>query len=192
MKNEKADIIWFILLWMALLLGIALMMTGLFQRGDYDPLAFAKAQVAQDMATVAKVAQTADLAASWGIPYTLAHEIEAAAVEAGIEIPLAFALVRIESNFDSLAVSSVGARGLSQVMPSTGNWWCPGTNLFEARGNLRCGFTYLRHLLDEHTDGDLRLALLSYNRGPQRVATLTRRGVDPANGYADAVFANTF
>ena len=94
--TKKTDGVWFILLWAALLLLTALLALGLGGEVEYDPLAMEKAQATTDIGVLAKVAQTADLAASWGIPYTLAHEIEAAAVTEDIPVPVAFALVAVE------------------------------------------------------------------------------------------------
>ena len=45
---------------------------------------------------------------------------------------------------------------------------------------------YLRQMIDKY-DGDLRLALLAYNRGPGTVDSIRRVGGDPANGYARAI-----
>jgi soluble lytic murein transglycosylase-like protein len=54
--------------------------------------------------------------------------------------------------------------------------------LYDRRTNLRIGFRYLRALIDEH-DGDVRLALLVYNRGPVAVQNALRAGLNPTNGY---------
>ena len=54
--------------------------------------------------------------------------------------------------------------------------------LYEPETNLRIGFRYLRDLLE--TYGDVKLALLAYNRGPAMVQHLMQRGEDPENGYA--------
>jgi soluble lytic murein transglycosylase-like protein len=51
---------------------------------------------------------------------------------------------------------------------------------------MRLGFRYLRQLTTQY-DGDLRLALLAYNRGPTRVDSIRSAGGDPGNGYATAV-----
>ena len=48
--------------------------------------------------------------------------------------------------------------------------------------NLRIGFRYLRGLIREN-DGDVRMALLVYNRGPVAVNKAKRAGVNPSNGY---------
>jgi soluble lytic murein transglycosylase-like protein len=54
--------------------------------------------------------------------------------------------------------------------------------------NLRIGFRFLKDLIARF-DGDLRVALLAYNRGPTRVAELLAAGEDPANGYSKAVLS---
>lgn len=76
---------------------------------------------------------------------------------------LVMAVIEIESSFDRWAISSVGARGLMQVMP----FWLkeigkPGDNLFDPQTNLRMGCTILRHYLDKEK-GNLIRALGRYN-----------------------------
>ena len=51
---------------------------------------------------------------------------------------------------------------------------------------MRIGFRFLKDLLQQF-DEDLNMALLAYNRGPQRVTDMLARGEDPANGYAEIV-----
>jgi soluble lytic murein transglycosylase-like protein len=123
---------------------------------------------------------------------TLAQQISAAAIEHGIEPSLAFGLVRAESSFRTQATSRVGAVGLTQLMPRTAAWMEPGVTRSELRDpetNLRIGFKYLRYLLDKY-EGDEKLALLAYNRGPGTVDRALRRGRSPDNGYADFVYGN--
>lgn len=107
-----------------------------------------------------------------GYPVTrrLAESIVEAALENDIEPELAFGLVRAESGFRDAATSHVGAVGLTQLMPRTARWLEPGTttrDLRDSETNLRIGLGYLRDLIDKY-DGDERLALLAYNRGPAR------------------------
>lgn len=125
------------------------------------------------------------------IPADLARDIYEIALSEGIDPKLAFSLVRVESRFSPRAVSSAGAVGLTQVMPSTAFWLDPGVaykDLFEGRTNLRLGFRYLRHMIELY-GGNLDLALLAYNRGPGRVDAIIRAGHDPSNGYNRAVLA---
>jgi len=123
------------------------------------------------------------------IPVSLAEQIHSAAVAEGIEPRIAFGLVQTESSFRRTAISSVGAVGYTQLLPSTARWIAPGTtrsDLFNTKINLRVGFKYLNYLLDKY-DGNVRLALTAYNRGPGTVDRLLRQGRNPENGYATKV-----
>jgi soluble lytic murein transglycosylase-like protein len=124
------------------------------------------------------------------ISHELASSIHDAARSEGIDPELAFRLVRVESNFNPLARSYAGAMGLTQLMPGTARSidrrMADRSRLLDPDANLRVGFRYLRTLL-RHYDGDVRLALLAYNRGENRVDRDLRRGVDPENGYSGKV-----
>lgn len=125
----------------------------------------------------------------YDIPMDLAGRIHDAAREAGLDPVLAFGLVDTESSFRRTAVSWAGAVGYTQVMPATARWMDPRVrrgDLFETETNLKLGFEYLAYLLDYY-EGDVRLALTAYNRGPGTVDGLLERGRDPENGYADKV-----
>jgi soluble lytic murein transglycosylase-like protein len=79
--------------------------------------------------------------------------------------------------------------GLTQLMPSTARYFKRGVSreaLFDRDTNLRIGFRYLRTLIERY-NGNLELALLAYNRGPERVDELIRAGQDPDNGYVEMV-----
>jgi soluble lytic murein transglycosylase-like protein len=125
----------------------------------------------------------------FGIPADLAERIEDIALAEGIEPNVAFGLVRAESEFNRRAVSPVGAVGLTQLMPSTARYFKQGLNreaLMDRDTNLRIGFRYLRTLVEKY-NGNLELALLAYNRGPDRVDQLLAAGQDPNNGYVEMV-----
>jgi soluble lytic murein transglycosylase-like protein len=125
----------------------------------------------------------------YGIPADLAIEIEEIALAEGIDPQLAFDLVRVESEFKPSAVSPVGALGLTQLMPETAQLLSPGITreqIFDTETNLRLGFRFFNSLL-RHYEGNVRLALLAYNRGPATVDRLLTAGIDPGNGYASAV-----
>jgi soluble lytic murein transglycosylase-like protein len=85
------------------------------------------------------------------------------ASRAGIDPQLMLGLIQVESGFHKYAVSPVGARGYTQVMP----FWAkaigsPDHNLFQLRTNLRYGALILRHYIDIER-GDLFRALGRYN-----------------------------
>ena len=125
----------------------------------------------------------------YDIPLELAQRIHEAAAGARVDPVLAFGLVRVESSFRPSAVSWAGAVGYTQVMPATARWMDPRVrrrDLFDPDVNLRLGFEYLAYLVDYY-EGDVRLALTAYNRGPGTVDRLIEQGRDPENGYADKV-----
>lgn len=132
--------------------------------------------------------------ATYKIARDLAEDIHDAAEANDIEPELAFGLIKTESTFNERAVSHVGARGLTQVMPRTARWLRPGTtaqDLFDRQTNLDLGFSYLRDMIDKYR-GDVRLALLAYNRGPGTVDRILRTGGNPDNGYAGKVLRGGF
>jgi soluble lytic murein transglycosylase-like protein len=124
-------------------------------------------------------------ARQYRITMDLARQIHDIAIEEKIDPDLAFRLVRLESRFDPDVVSHAGAIGLTQLMPGTARYFQPGVTeeqLTDPETNLRIGFRYLRGLVKEYR-GDLKLALLVYNRGPTAVMNALAMGEDPANGY---------
>lgn len=105
-----------------------------------------------------------------GLPY--GDEIERVAVENRVDALLLAALVEAESSFLPNAVSSVGAVGLTQVMPSTARWLGQQGDLnalTDPSQNLEVGAAYLARLLTRF-DGDITMALAAYNAGPGAVA----------------------
>jgi soluble lytic murein transglycosylase-like protein len=132
-----------------------------------------------------------DYSAKFAIPADLAGTVYDEALRAGLDPSLAFEIVRIESRFNPRALSTAGAIGLTQIMPKTAAFYdstVTEEGLYDPATNLRIGFTYFRDLYRRY-DGNLRTALLAYNRGPQRVGDLVARGLDPANGYAAAIIS---
>jgi soluble lytic murein transglycosylase-like protein len=85
------------------------------------------------------------------------------ATRAALPPELVLAVIEVESNFDTWAISSAGAQGLMQVMP----FWLedlgrPDDSLFRPETNLRLGCTILRYYLTLER-GDLKRALARYN-----------------------------
>jgi soluble lytic murein transglycosylase-like protein len=80
-----------------------------------------------------------------------------------LDLATVLAVMIIESNGRPNATSSVGARGLMQVMPAwSGHWRDCGRNLYEIEANLCAGTNILAWYLRRH-GGDERRALLGYN-----------------------------
>jgi soluble lytic murein transglycosylase-like protein len=85
----------------------------------------------------------------------------------GLDPRLIRSVVEVESAFNPMAVSRAGAKGLMQLRPIVARE-LGVRNPFDPRQNLMGGARYLRQLLDMH-EGDIRLALASYNAGPRNV-----------------------
>jgi soluble lytic murein transglycosylase len=100
----------------------------------------------------------------------------------GLDPYFVAAIIREESQFRPEALSPAGARGVMQVMPSTGEWIARTTGirdfdrarLFEADMNITIGAWYLSHLMKRFR-GDLVLVSAAYNAGPEAVAGWTGR-----------------
>lgn len=122
----------------------------------------------------------------------MARSIHEAAEAQGLDPELGFRLVRAESNFNPRARSHAGALGLAQLMPGTARWldrrMTTPERIMQPDANLAAGFRYLRRLIDKY--GDLRLALLAYNRGEGAVDRDLRRGRNPENGYSRRVLGS--
>jgi soluble lytic murein transglycosylase-like protein len=121
----------------------------------------------------------------YGLGADLASTIYESALAEGIDPELAFRLVNVESEFNERAVSPVGAVGLTQLMLPTARYFDKNVTreqLYDRETNLRIGFRYLRGLVRSYK-GDLKLALLVYNRGPVAVEHALTAGKDPANVY---------
>lgn len=89
---------------------------------------------------------------------------------------LVFAIAKVESNFNSDAVSSKNARGLMQISLKTGKWGAQvlgldrynSDSLFEPETNISIGCWYL-YVLAEEFDGNTDLVLAAYNGGSGNV-----------------------
>jgi soluble lytic murein transglycosylase-like protein len=136
-------------------------------------------------AQLERAKQVIGFSSRYKIDADLAGSIVDVAQAEGIDPELAFRLVKLESDFNVHATSPVGAVGLTQVMPSTAKFYVKGITrekLYDPNVNLRVGFRYLRGLVNEY-HGDVKLALLVYNRGPVAVAKSRAQGDSPSNGY---------
>lgn len=91
-----------------------------------------------------------------------------AAQEYGVPVKLLKAVAQAESDFDTNAVSSCGASGIMQLMPSTAQS-LGVEDVFDAEQNVNGGAKMLAGLLNDY-DGDVSLALAAYNAGSGNVA----------------------
>ena len=114
-------------------------------------------------------------------PY--AREIREAAERYGVEEALIKAVIRVESGFNSRAVSPKGARGLMQLMPGTASM-LGVRDSFDPRQNIDGGVRHLRGLIDRFGN-DLKLALAAYNAGEQ--AVVNNGGIPPYRETRDYV-----
>jgi soluble lytic murein transglycosylase-like protein len=106
-------------------------------------------------------------------PAAFATLIAEVAGRHGVDPRLVHAVVQAESNYQPRARSAKGARGLMQVLPSTGA--ALGVrNLYDPSTNLEAGVQYLKGLLAEFP---LPQALAAYNAGPAVVRRY--RGIPP-------------
>ena len=98
--------------------------------------------------------------------------VDRVAAEVGLDGKLAHAVVRVESNYEPLAISPKGAMGLMQIMPVLMRQY-DVADPFDPAGNLRAGMTHLRGLVQRL---GLSRALAAYNAGESAV---TRYGGIP-------------
>ncbi|MFO1371849.1 MAG: transglycosylase SLT domain-containing protein [Candidatus Competibacteraceae bacterium] len=106
-----------------------------------------------------------------------------------------YAVIRQESSFRPDARSPVGALGLMQIMPATGQQIAQelqdksagNPELLQADLNIRYGVHYLRRILGQLQDNPL-LATAAYNAGPNQVAKwLPERDPVPADVWVETI-----
>lgn len=97
--------------------------------------------------------------------------IDKYSTEYNVDRSLVKAVIFKESRFKETAVSSKGAIGLMQLMPSTALWLMNKLKIEDykiesADNNIRLGTYYLSYLMNL-MDSDEEHALLAYNAGPE-------------------------
>jgi soluble lytic murein transglycosylase len=133
----------------------------------------------------------------WWFAWPTAFADLVTAVTAGgrVEPSLLNAVMREESGFRPEALSTVGARGLVQIMPSTGERLAASLglrdydaeDLFTPARNLLLGAHYLEQLL-ERFDGRVSAAVASYNAGPEAVERwIDERPDDEDDEWVEAI-----
>lgn len=108
----------------------------------------------------------------------------------GLDPNLALAVADWESGFNQSRVSSVGAVGIMQVMPTTADWAGPAllhrrADVHNPHDNIQLGVALLRRYVDEFHDP--KLALAAYYQG---AAAVHKQGIYPgSHGYVDGIWA---
>lgn len=120
--------------------------------------------------TIYKAAREKYLLYNYPIRYQ--QLVERYAAENRVDKALIYAVIKTESNFDSEAVSDVGARGLMQIMDDTFQWirYRLGDNeeldydtMFDPEQNIRYGSYLIGYLLEYFDSMDL--AVCAYHAG---------------------------
>ena len=126
-------------------------------------------------------------------PWPNRAAVEAEAEEFGVDARLLAALVRQESVFDVEALSSAGARGLAQLLPSTAAILARGLDVaFYPQWitvpdlNLHLGAAHLAELIKRF--GRVDAAIAAYNAGPTPVwRWLAREGADDPDRFVELI-----
>ena len=120
--------------------------------------------------------------------------VRPAAKQFGVDEALVYSVMHQESRFSPSVASSVGARGLMQVMPTTGSWlagqlgWADFSVdwLDEPQRNITLGARYLQQLRRDLGGSNVQ-AVAGYNAGPGRAVSW--RGSQRMEGavYAESI-----
>ncbi len=108
-------------------------------------------------------------------PLRFDDAIRSNAERQGLPPALVAGIIRQESSYDTRAQSWAGARGLMQLMPATAKEWAQRLGLpdspeklYDPTYSIRMGTAYFAHVLGR-MDGNVELALMGYNGGPNRI-----------------------
>ncbi|NOU14792.1 MAG: transglycosylase SLT domain-containing protein [Methylococcaceae bacterium] len=109
-------------------------------------------------------------------PINYLPQVQKNSVGQQLQPALVFGLMRQESMLDKNAQSAVGARGLMQIMPKTGQQiarelsekWLSDAGLYTVDTNIKYGTYYFKQLLNRF-NGHIALAIAAYNAGPNNV-----------------------
>jgi soluble lytic murein transglycosylase len=111
---------------------------------------------------------------------------------------LILSVMRQESMFEGFVQSTAGARGLMQIIPSTGaeradkEGWPPGytaNDLYRPIVSINLGTAYLRYLLN-YFDGDIYAALAGYNAGPGNSTIWLKKAADDPDLFVEIIRFN--
>lgn len=104
--------------------------------------------------------------------------IKKASAKYGVNESLIRAIIKVESNYDPKAVSSAGAMGLMQLMPSNVKEYNV-KDPFNIEENIDAGTRHIKDYLRMYSN-DLNMALAAYNFGPGNMAS---RGIASSKDF---------
>lgn len=115
--------------------------------------------------------------------------INALCDEYGIDYNVVKAVIKTESNWDHKAISTSGALGLMQILPSTAiaEFDTPTDQLFDPYVNVTVGIKYLSHLNNQFNDLDGTLT--AYSHGPTVTRKYSKQYIK-SNFYVKRVYGN--
>ena len=127
---------------------------------------------------------TPDKSPKWKLSYPLWHAdlIKTESAQKGVDPLLAQGLIREESRYNVMALSSSNAIGLMQLLPGTAMGVAKRLKvpikshdeIHKPQNNLKFGIDYLSYVLGRY-NGNAMLAVASYNGGPNAVLAWTKR-----------------
>lgn len=112
-------------------------------------------------------------------PIKFQEEVKNACETYDVNEAVVFSMINIESHFKPNVVSSKGAVGLMQIMPTTAKSVTEKSDflnfdLFSPQDNILLGTCYISELLDRFQN--LETALVAYNAGPTNVSNWLKNG----------------
>lgn len=144
----------------------------------------------QAMATVARAGHWDDLALRFPLAY---RDWVLASAASAVDPAWVYAVIRQESSFRTDARSPVGALGLMQIMPATGQQIArelqdaEPPDLLRPETNIRYGAHYLQQILQRLQNNPV-LATAAYNAGPNKVTQwLPASDPAPADVWAETI-----
>lgn len=109
-------------------------------------------------------------------PYKYSEYVEKYSSEYNLDPLLVLSVIRAESKFNKDSTSTKGAKGLMQIMDSTGEWisthveidYFKPSMLYNPEVNIQMGCWYLNNLIEQF--GNIDTALAAYNAGSGNVS----------------------
>jgi len=110
-------------------------------------------------------------------PLEFSEYVENYSNEYGLDKSLVYSIIKAESGFNAQAISPRDAKGLMQILDSTGEWAAENIKikdfessmLLEPKTNIRIGCWYIARLLNQYNQ-NTQLALAAYNAGSGNVS----------------------